>query len=180
MDQELLYQVLRAEIQDHKIPISLGKTCPMQCTFCYEKDHSYRKTFNTPRTTQEHWKYILKEIQKTPSRESESWIFGGNEYMEWTETFLHSQAMDWLEEFIEVTDKKVVIFSVGGIPAERINGLAERHPGRIHFELSVNTLSRFRKKLMPIGPSVNQVLKILDGPLVTTANFYSFGPSTMS
>jgi len=180
VDQALLYQVLRAEIQDHKIPVSLGKTCPMQCTFCYEKDHSYRKTFKTPRTTEEDWKFILKEIQESPSRENEGWIFGGNEYMEWTETFLHPRALDWLEEFIEVTDKNVVIFSVGGIPAERINRLAERYPGRIHFELSVNTLSRFRKQLMPIGPSVNQVLKILDGPLVTTANFYSFGPSTMS
>lgn len=180
MDQKSLYDVLRAEIQDHKIPVSLGKTCPMRCTFCYEKDHSYRKTFDTPRTTQEHWRFILNEIQKFPTREREAWVFGGNEYMEWTETFLHPQSMNWLEEFLDTTDKKVVIFTTGCMPAERINQLAEKYPERINFELSVNTLSRFRKKLMPVGPSVKQVLKILDGPVVTTANFYSFGPDTMS
>lgn len=180
MDQKLLYDVLRAEIQDRKIPVSLGKTCPMRCTFCYEKDHSYRKTFDTPRTTQEHWRFILNEIQKNPTRDREAWVFGGNEYMEWTETFLHPQSMNWLEEFLDTTDKKVVIFSVGCMSAERINQLAEKYPERINFELSVNTLSRFRKKLMPVGPSVKQVLKILDGPVVTTANFYSFGPATMS
>ncbi len=180
MDQELLYDVLRAEILDRKIPLSLGKTCPMRCTFCYEKDHSYRKTYNTPRTTQEHWKFILNEIQKHPSGKKDAWVFGGNEYMEWTETFLHPQAMDWLEEFLKTTDKKVVIFTVGCMAADRINRLAERYPGRINLELSVNTLSRYREKLMPVGPSVKQVLKILDGPVVTTANFYSFGPSTMA
>ena len=180
MEQELLHSVLKAEIQDRKIPISLGKTCPMKCTFCYEKDHSYRKTFETPRTTQEQWQFILNEIQKFPSRENEAWVFGGNEYMEWTETFLHPRAVDWLEEFLDMTGKKVLIFSTGCIPTERINRLAEKYPGKINFELSVNTLSQYRKQLMPVGPSIKQVLKILDGPVVTTANFYSFGPSTMS
>jgi hypothetical protein len=33
---------------------------------------------------------------------------------------------------------------------------------------------------MPKGPSVNQVLGVLDGPAVASANFYSFGPDTMS
>jgi sulfatase maturation enzyme AslB (radical SAM superfamily) len=89
LDQKLLYDVLRAEIRDRKVPLSLGKTCPMKCTFCYEQDHSYRKTFNTPRTTQAHWQFILNEIQKCPSGKNEAWILGGNEYMEWTETFLH-------------------------------------------------------------------------------------------
>ena len=180
MDQKLLYDVLRAEIRDRKVPLSLGKTCPMKCTFCYEQDHSYRKTFNTPRTTQAHWQFILNEIQKCPSGKNEAWILGGNEYMEWTETFLHPRAMDWLEEFLDNTDKKIVIFTTGCLPHEKINRLAERYSGRIHMELSVNTLSRYRKQLMPIGPSIKQVLEILDGPVVTTANFYSFGPSTMS
>ena len=63
MDKEFLHDVLRAEIKDRKIPLSLGKTCPVKCKFCYEKDHSYRKTFDTPRTTQEDWEFILNEIQ---------------------------------------------------------------------------------------------------------------------
>jgi len=33
---------------------------------------------------------------------------------------------------------------------------------------------------MPHAPTVDQVLKIIDGPAVTSANFYSFGPNTMS
>ena len=33
---------------------------------------------------------------------------------------------------------------------------------------------------MPRGPTVQQVLEILDGPAVTSANFYSFGRGTMS
>ena len=179
-DQEVLYNIFRREIKDRKIPLSLGKTCPVKCTFCYEMDHSYRKTFETPLTTQEHWEYIFKEIRSFPTRESESWILGGNEYMEWTDLALHPKAMDWIEEFLEKTDKKITMFSVGYFDPERINRLAEKYPGRINFELSVITLGSYREHLMPKGPSVKQVLAVLDGPAVTSANFYSFGPGSMS
>ncbi len=180
MDKEFLHNVLRAEIRERKIPLSLGKACPVKCTFCYEKDHSYRKTYETPLTTQEDWDFIFNEIKKIPTRKDESWVLGGNEYMEWTDLPLHPKALDWIEEFLDNTDKNITMFTVGYANPERINKLAERHPGRINFELSVITLGEARKKLMPNGPSKEQVLQILDGPAVTSANFYSFGPDTMS
>lgn len=180
MDKEFLHNVLRAEIRERKIPLSLGKTCPVKCTFCYEKDHSYRKTYETPLTTQEDWDFIFNEIKKIPTRKDESWVLGGNEYMEWTDLPLHPKALDWIEEFLDNTDKNITMFTVGYANPDRINKLAERHPGRINFELSVITLGEARKKLMPNGPSKEQVLQILDGPAVTSANFYSFGPDTMS
>ena len=179
-NREFLREVLRKEIKDRKIPISLGKTCPVKCTFCYEMDHSYRQTFDMPLTTQEDWEFILNEIKSFPTRATESWVLGGNEYMEWTDLALHPKAMDWIEEFLEKTDKNIIMFSVGYFDPKRINRLAEKYPGRINFELSVITLGEYRKQLMPKGPSVNQVLEVLDGPAVTSANFYSFGPGTMS
>jgi len=180
VDKEFLHNILRAEIRERKIPLSLGKTCPVKCAFCYEKDHSYRKTYETPRTTQEDWEFIFNEIKKIPTRKDESWVLGGNEYMEWTDLPLHPKALDWIEEFLDNTDKNITMFTVGYANPERINKLAGRHPGRINFELSVITLGEARKKLMPNGPSAEQVLRILDGPAVTSANFYSFGPNTMS
>jgi hypothetical protein len=179
-NQEFLREVLRKEIKDHKIPISLGKTCPVKCAFCYEMDLSYRQTFDMPLTTQEDWEFILSEIQTFPTRATESWVLGGNEYMEWTDLALHPKAMDWIEEFLEKTDKNIIMFSVGYFDPKRINRLSEKYPGRINFELSVITLGSYRKQLMPKGPSVEQVLEVLDGPAVTSANFYSFGPGTMS
>ena len=178
--REFLQDVLRKEIKDRKIPISLGKTCPVKCTFCYEMDHSYRQTFDMPLTTQEDWDFILNEIIAFPTRATESWVLGGNEYMEWTDLALHPKAMEWIEEFLEKTDKNIIMFSVGYFDPKKINRLAEKYPGRINFELSVITLGAYRKQLMPKGPSVNQVLEVLDGPAVTSANFYSFGPGTMS
>ncbi len=180
MEKEFLHNIFRAEIQERKIPLSLGKTCPVKCTFCYEKDHSYRKTFDTPRTTQEDWDFIFNEIKKMPTRKDESWVLGGNEYMEWTDLPLHPKALDWIEEFLDNTDKNIIMFTVGYADPARINKLAEKYPGRINFELSVITLGDARKKLMPNGPSAKQVMQILDGPAVTSANFYSFGPNTMS
>ena len=180
MDKEQLYDVFRREIRDRKIPLSLGKTCPVKCTFCYEKDHSYRETFDTPLTTQEHWEFIKAEIEKYPVREDENWVVGGNEYMEWTDLFLHPKVMYWLEEFMETTRRNVTMFTVGYTPPEQINRLAEKYPGRLNFELSVITLGQYRKNLMPHAPSVDQVLRIIDGPAVTSANFYSFGPDTLS
>ncbi len=180
MDKQTLRNILSTEIRDRKIPISLGKTCPVKCTFCYEKDHSYRNTMDVPRTTQEDWEFILGEIKKYPTHEDESWVLGGNEYMEWTDIPLHPKTLDWIEEFLDTTDKKITMFTVGYVDPVRINKLAERHPGRINFELSVITLAEPRKQLMPNGPAVDQVLKILDGPAVTSANFYSLGPRTMS
>ncbi len=178
--KEFLQGILRKEIKDHKIPISLGKTCPVKCTFCYEMDLSYRETYDMPLTTQEDWEFILNEIQTYPTKEGESWVLGGNEYMEWTDLALHPRAMDWIEEFLEKTGKNIIMFSVGYFDPKRINRLVERYPGRINFELSVITLGPHRKQLMPKGPSVNQVLEVLDGPAVTSANFYSFGPGSMS
>ena len=178
--REFLQEVMRKEIKDRKIPISLGKTCPVKCTFCYEMDHSYRQTFDMPLTTQEDWDFILNEIIAFPTRATESWVLGGNEYMEWTDLALHPKAMEWIEEFLEKTDKNIIMFSVGYFDPKKINRLAEKYPGRINFELSVITLGAYRKQLMPKGPSVNQVLEVLDGPAVTSANFYSFGPGTMS
>ncbi|CCQ91819.1 hypothetical protein NITGR_850006 [Nitrospina gracilis 3/211] len=180
MDQQILNDVLRQEIREGKIPLSLGKTCPVECTFCYEKDHSYRPTVDVPRTTEQQWQNILEEIKRIPTRPGHSWLLGGNEYMEWTDIFLHPRVMDWLQEFLDTTDKSVTFFTVGFVQPERIHRLAERYPGRISFELSVITLGEYRKKLLPHGPTVRQLMKILDGPAVTSANFYSFGPNTMS
>lgn len=174
------YATLRREMDARKIPISLGKKCPVMCTFCYETEHSYRIVEDIPKTTQEDWEYILSYISKIPSKPDEYWVWGGNEYMVWTDLFLHPKAMDWLEDFLSYTDKNVTIFTVGFVHVPRIHKLAERYKKRINFELSVNTLSRHRDALMPNGPTVKQVLKILDGPAVTSADFYSFGTSTMS
>ncbi|MCE9536791.1 MAG: hypothetical protein K8R65_10345, partial [Nitrospirae bacterium] len=38
----------------------------------------------------------------------------------------------------------------------------------------------YRQKLMPHAPSVKHVLKVLDGPAVSSANFYAFDVDTMS
>ena len=180
MEQKILYDVFRREIRDHKIPLSLGKTCPVKCTFCYEKDISYRPTVDVPLTTQEDWEYILEQVKQYPTRPGESWLLGGNEYMEWTDIFLHPKALGWMEEFLDTTDKNIMFFTVGFLPPKRINYLVKKYPGRINFELSVITLGKHRKGLMPHGPSIKQVLEILDGPAVASANFYSFGPDTMS
>ena len=124
MNDQVLYDVLRQEMRERKIPISLGKTCPVKCTFCYEKDHSYRPTIEPPITTQEQWEFILEEIRKYPTKEGEAWLLGGNEYMEWTDIFLHPKAMDWLEEFLETTDKNVIFFTVGYAKPDRIQSVA--------------------------------------------------------
>ena len=171
MNDQVLYDVLRQEMRERKIPISLGKTCPVKCTFCYEKDHSYRPTIEPPLTTQEQWEFIMEEIQKYPTKQGEAWLLGGNEYMEWTDIFLHPKAMDWLEEFLETTDKQAIFFTVGYAKPDRIHKLVEKYPGRINFELSVITLGDNRKKLMPHAPTVSQVLKLIEGPAVTSANF---------
>ena len=75
-DKEFLYNIFRKEIKDRKIPLSLGKTCPVKCTFCYEMDHSYRDTFDTPLTTQEHWDFIFNEIKSLPRA---SYLLASNE-----------------------------------------------------------------------------------------------------
>src|SRR5213596_1278948 len=61
-DARLIYErpsdprdVLVKEMEKRKIPISIGKTCPVKCTFCYEIDHGYRKTEEPGKTTQEDW-----------------------------------------------------------------------------------------------------------------------------
>jgi hypothetical protein len=172
--------VLKREMDAGKIPISLGKTCPVKCEFCYELDHSYRETLEPPKTTQEDWQFILDYVNSKPSDPAQFWCLGGNEYMEWTDLFLHPKAMEWVEDFMKYTDKNLTFFTVGFVHVPKIHQLVAQYPGRINFELSVITLGRYRQKLMPHAPAVKHVLKVLDGPAVSSANFYSFDSHTMS
>lgn len=173
-------EALRLEMDAGKIPLSLGKTCPVKCEFCYELDHSYRETMDPPRTTQEDWEFILDYIQKKPTDPKQFWCLGGNEYMEWTDLFLHPKAMEWVEDFLAYTDKNLTFFTVGFVHVPKVHQLAARYPGRINFELSVITLGRYRQRLMPHAPSVKHLMKVLDGPAVSSANFYSFDRDTMA
>ena len=116
-------EVLRREMDGGKIPLSLGKNCPVKCEFCYEIDHYYRETLDPPKTTQEDWKYILEYIQKKPTNPMQFWCLGGNEYMEWTDLFLHPDAMQWVEDFLNYTDKNISFFTVGFVHVPKIHGL---------------------------------------------------------
>lgn len=173
-------ETLRREMDAGKIPLSLGKGCPVQCEFCYEIDHSYRETQEPPKTSQEDWAYILDYINKKPTDPMQFWCLGGNEYMEWTDLFLHPKAMEWVEDFLKHTDKNIQFFTVGFVHVPKIHQLAAQYPGRINFELSVITLGTYRQRLMPHAPSVKHVMKVLDGPAVSSANFYTFDARTMS
>lgn len=173
-------EVLRREMDAGKIPLSLGKNCPVQCAFCYELDHSYRETADPPKTTDEDWKYILDYISRKPTDPLEFWCLGGNEYMEWTDLFLHPKAMEWVEDFLKYTDKSIQFFTVGFVHVPKIHQLVARYPGRINFELSAITLGRYRERLMPHAPSVKHLMKVLDGPAVSSANFYAFDEHTMA
>ncbi len=173
-------EVLLRELDAGKIPISLGKGCPVQCEFCYELDHSYRETLEPPKTTQDDWQFILDYINNKPTDPMQFWTLGGNEYMEWTDLFLHPKAMEWVEDFLKYTDKNLQFFTVGFVHVPKIHQLAAQYPGRINFELSVITLGDNRQKLMPHAPSVKHLMKVLDGPAVSSANFYAFGSRTMS
>lgn len=172
--------VLRREMDAGKIPLSLGRDCPVKCEFCYELDHSYRETLDPPKTTDEDWKYILDYISKKPTDPKQFWCLGGNEFMEWTDLFLHPKAMEWVEDFLKYTDKSIQFFTVGFVHVPKIHQLVAQYPGRINFELSVITLSEYRQRLMPHAPSVKHLMKVLDGPAVSSANFYSFDANTMS
>jgi len=174
------HEVLRREMDGGKIPLSLGKSCPVKCEFCYELDHSYRETLDPPKTTDEDWKYILDYISKKPTNPLQFWCIGGNEYMEWTDLFLHPKTMEWIEDFLQYTDKSITFFTVGFVHVPKIHQLAAQYPGRINFELSAITLSRHRERLMPHAPSVKHLMKVLDGPAVSSANFYTFDDHTMS
>ncbi|HJU06663.1 MAG TPA: hypothetical protein VJ692_16060 [Nitrospiraceae bacterium] len=173
-------EVLRRELDAGKIPISLGKACPVKCEFCYELDHSYRETLDPPKTTQEDWSFILDYLNKKPTDPLQFWCLGGNEYMEWTDLFLHPKAMEWVEDFLKYTDKNLSFFTVGFVHVPKIHQLAAQYPGRINFELSVITLGDYRQRLMPHAPAVKHLLKVLDGPAVSSANFYAFDDRTMS
>ena len=173
-------EVLKREMDAGKIPLSLGKKCPVECSFCYELDHSYRETNDPPKTTQNDWEFILNYINARPTDPLQYWCLGGNEYMEWTDLFLHPKAMEWVEDFLKYTDKNIQFFTVGFVHIPKIHQLAAQYPGRINFELSVITLSPYRQKLMPHAPSVRHLMKVLDGPAVSSANFYAFGEQTMS
>ena len=173
-------EVLKREMDGGKIPLSLGKECPVKCEFCYELDHSYRETLDPPKTTQEDWEFILNYINTKPTDPVQFWCLGGNEYMEWTDLFLHPKAMEWVEDFLKYTDKNIQFFTVGFVHVPKIHQLVEQYPGRINFELSVITLGRYRQQLMPHAPSVKHVMKVLDGPAVSSANFYAFDHDTMS
>lgn len=173
-------EVLKREMDAGKIPLSLGKTCPVRCEFCYEIDHSYRETLDPPKTSQDDWEFILDYINAKPTDPMQFWCLGGNEYMEWTDLFLHPKAMEWVEDFLKYTDKNIQFFTVGFVHVPKIHQLAAQYPGRINFELSVITLGSYRARLMPHAPSVKHVLKVLDGPAVSSANFYSFDRDTMA
>ncbi len=173
-------EVLCKEMDAGKIPLSLGRDCPVKCEFCYELDHSYRETLDPPKTSDEDWKYILDYISEKPTDPKQFWCLGGNEYMEWTDLFLHPKAMEWVEDFLTYTDKSIQFFTVGYVHVPKIHQLVAQFPGRINFELSVITLSDYRQRLMPHAPSVKHVLKVLDGPAVSSANFYAFDAHTMS
>ena len=172
--------VLKREMDAGKIPLSLGRDCPVKCEFCYELDHSYRETLDPPKTTDEDWKYILDYISKKPTDPKQFWCLGGNEFMEWTDLFLHPKAMEWVEDFLKYTDKSIQFFTVGFVHVPKIHQLVAQYPGRINFELSVITLSDYRKRLMPHAPSIAHLMKVLDGPAVSSANFYAFDADTMS
>jgi hypothetical protein len=172
--------VLRREMDAGKIPLSLGRDCPVKCEFCYELDHSYRETLDPPKTSDEDWKYILDYISKKPTDPKQFWCLGGNEFMEWTDLFLHPKAMEWVEDFLKYTDKSIQFFTVGFVHVPKIHQLVAQYPGRINFELSVITLSDYRQRLMPHAPSVKHLMKVLDGPAVSSANFYAFDANTMS
>ena len=173
-------EVLIRELDAGKIPISLGKGCPVQCEFCYELDHSYRETLDPPKTTQEDWEFIINYLNQKPTDPLQFWCLGGNEYMEWTDLFLHPKAMEWVEDFLKYTDKNIQFFTVGFVHVPKIHQLAQQYPGRINFELSVITLGSYRQKLMPHAPSIKHLMKVLDGPAVSSANFYAFDDGTMS
>lgn len=100
--------------------------------------------------------------------------------MEWTDLFLHPKGMEWVEDFLKYTDKSIQFFTVGFVHVPKIHQLVAQYPGRINFELSVITLSKYREQLMPHAPSVRHLMKVLDGPAVSSANFYSFDQGTMS
>ena len=172
--------VLRREMDGGKIPLSLGKECPVKCEFCYELDHSYRETLDPPKTTQEDWEFMLNYINSKPTDPFQYWCLGGNEYMEWTDLFLHPKAMEWVEDFLKYTDKNIQFFTVGFVHVPKIHQLFVQYPGRINFELSVITLGKYRQQLMPHAPSVKHLMKVLDGPAVSSANFYAFDHDTMS
>ena len=173
-------EVLKRELDAGKIPISLGKNCPVKCEFCYELDHSYRETLDPPKTTQDDWEFILNYINSKPTDPLQFWCLGGNEYMEWTDLFLHPKAMEWVEDFLKYTDKNIQFFTVGFVHVPKIHQLAEQYPGRINFELSVITMGQYRQRLMPHAPSIKHLQKVLDGPAVSSANFYAFDEHTMS
>ncbi|MDA0737393.1 MAG: hypothetical protein O2999_02530 [Nitrospirae bacterium] len=173
-------EVLKREMDAGKIPLSLGKKCPVECDFCYELDHSYRETQDPPKTTQDDWEFILNYINAKPTKPMQFWCLGGNEYMEWTDLFLHPKGMEWVEDFLKYTDKSIQFFTVGFVHVPKIHQLVAQYPGRINFELSVITLSQYREKLMPHAPSVRHLMKVLDGPAVSSANFYAFDQDTMS
>jgi hypothetical protein len=173
-------EVMQREMDAGKIPLSLGRDCPVKCEFCYELDHSYRETLDPPKTTDEDWKYILDYISRKPTDPKQFWVLGGNEYMEWTDLFLHPKAMEWVEDFLKYTDKNIQFFTVGFVHVPKIHQLTAQYPGRINFELSVITLSDYRQRLMPHAPSVKHLMKVLDGPAVSSANFYAFDTHTMS
>ena len=144
-------EVLIREMDAGKIPLSLGKKCPVECSFCYELDHSYRETQDPPKTTQDDWEFILNYINAKPTDPMQFWCLGGNEYMEWTDLFLHPKAMEWIEDFLKYTDKNLQFFTVGFVHVPKIHRRRHHEDGlrKIHF--TGNLLEFPLGQIRPIG-----------------------------
>ncbi|MDR4473821.1 MAG: hypothetical protein MRJ92_14645 [Nitrospira sp.] len=48
--------------------------------------------------------------------------------MEWTDSFLHPKAMEWVEDFLKYTDKSIQFFTVGFACAQDPSTAAQ-YPG---------------------------------------------------
>ena len=108
-------------------------------------------------------------------------VWAGMNIWNGTDLFLQPQAMEWVEDFLKYTDKNISFLYrwLRACPQNFI-GLLSNYPGRINFELSVITLGAYRQRLMPHAPSIKHLMKVLDGPAVSSANFYAFDQHTMS
>ena len=91
--------MLVREMDAGKIPISLGRDCPVKCEFCYELDHSYRETLDPPKTTDEDWKFILDVHQPGSRRIRNSSGVWAERLHGMDRSVFIPKAMEWVEDF---------------------------------------------------------------------------------